>query len=229
MAVRVVKRAVEDPKKLTGPEKAAIILLALGEDHHRLWQSLDEDEIKEISQAMSSLGTVTSAVVEQLLIEFVSGMSGAGSVMGSFEQTQEAIHPRLRRAAFVGDGEIEAAVRCGATFEVVAAVAGEVLSVPPEARADGDVIAEEFGAMQEGIDHEQASERFTHQRPALAGAIARVDKRDEFGGDEILEAARTAGLRKFGGVARVLRPAREFGATILGLDADDDERFIGPA
>ena len=48
MAIRVQKRAVEDPKKLTGPEKAAIILLALGEDHHKLWESLDEDEIKEI-------------------------------------------------------------------------------------------------------------------------------------------------------------------------------------
>jgi len=91
MATRVAKRAVDDPKKLSGPEKAAIILLALGEDHHQLWGSLDEDEIKEISQAMSSLGTVSSAVVEQLMIEFVSGMSGAGSVMGSFEQTQRLL------------------------------------------------------------------------------------------------------------------------------------------
>jgi len=91
MAIRAQKRSVDDPKKLAGPEKAAIILLALGEDHHQLWSSLDEDEIKEISQAMSSLGTVSSAVVEQLMIEFVSGMSGAGSVMGSFEQTQRLL------------------------------------------------------------------------------------------------------------------------------------------
>ena len=93
MTARALKRAaVEDPKRLSGPEKAAIIMLALGEDHHRLWESLDEDEIKEISQAMSSLGTVSAAVVEQLLIEFVSGMSGAGAVMGSFEQTQRLLN-----------------------------------------------------------------------------------------------------------------------------------------
>ena len=54
------KPAVEDARKLTGPEKAAVILLSLGEDHTRLWQGLDEDEIKEISQAMASLGTVSS-------------------------------------------------------------------------------------------------------------------------------------------------------------------------
>lgn len=85
------KPAVEDARKLTGPEKAAVILLSLGEDHTRLWQGLDEDEIKEISQAMASLGTVSATVVEELLVEFVSGMSGSGAVMGSFEQTQRLL------------------------------------------------------------------------------------------------------------------------------------------
>ena len=93
MAARLVskKPAVEDIRKLTGPEKAAVILLSLGEDHTRLWQSLDEDEIKEISQAMASLGTVSAHVVEELMVEFVSGMSGSGAVMGSYEQTQRLL------------------------------------------------------------------------------------------------------------------------------------------
>lgn len=93
MAARLVskKPAVEDVRKLTGPEKAAVILLSLGEDHTRLWQSLDEDEIKEISQAMASLGTVSASVVEELMVEFVSGMSGSGAVMGSYEQTQRLL------------------------------------------------------------------------------------------------------------------------------------------
>ena len=95
------KPAVEDARKLTGPEKAAVILLSLGEDHTRLWQGLDEDEIKEISQAMASLGTVSSQVVEELLIEFVSGMTGSGSVMGSFEQTQRLL------AAFMPKDRVE--------------------------------------------------------------------------------------------------------------------------
>jgi flagellar motor switch protein FliG len=85
------KAAVDDIRKLTGPEKAAVILLSLGADHVKLWQGLDEDEIKEISQAMATLGTVSSQVVEELLLEFVSGMSGSGTVMGSFEQTQKLL------------------------------------------------------------------------------------------------------------------------------------------
>jgi flagellar motor switch protein FliG len=93
MTARMVskKAAVDDAKKLSGPEKAAVILLALGEDHVRLWQSLDDDEIKEISQAMAALGTVSASVVEELMVEFVSGMSGSGAVLGSFEQTQRLL------------------------------------------------------------------------------------------------------------------------------------------
>ena len=86
------KQSIDDPKRLSGPEKAAVVLLALGEDHKEIWAQLDEEEIKEVSQAMASLGTVSSGVVETLLVEFVSGLSGTGSIMGSFEQTQRLLN-----------------------------------------------------------------------------------------------------------------------------------------
>ncbi len=89
------KAVIDDPKRLSGVEKAAVVLLALGEDHIQLWQALDEEEIKEISQAMSSLGTVSSTVVEELLVEFVSGLSNSGTIMGSFEQTQRLLNSFL--------------------------------------------------------------------------------------------------------------------------------------
>lgn len=85
------KTAVEDVAKLTGPEKAAVILLALGEEHTALWERLDDEEVKEVSQAMSTLGTVSAEVVESLMLEFVSGLSGSGSVMGSYDQTQRLL------------------------------------------------------------------------------------------------------------------------------------------
>jgi flagellar motor switch protein FliG len=96
------KQGVDDPRRLTGPEKAAVILLALGEEHASLWQSLDEDEIKEISQAMAGLGTVSANVVEELMVEFVSGMSGAGTLVGSYDQTQRML------AAFMPSDRVEA-------------------------------------------------------------------------------------------------------------------------
>src|SRR5690606_40714928 len=126
---------------------------------------------------------------------------------------------RWRGAACVGDGEIETRVRGGAAFEIVAAVASEVLIVPPEARADGDVITEEIRAMQEGIDHEEASERLAHKRAAFAGAIVGIDERDHFGGYEVLEAAGAARLRGFGGVGRRVRAAGGVGAAVCLLGA----------
>src|SRR3990167_4028860 len=84
-------KAVVDTAKLGGPEKAAIVLLSLGEEHTAIWEALDEEEIKEISQAMATLGTVSASVVEELLVEFVSGMSSSGAIMGSFEQTQRLL------------------------------------------------------------------------------------------------------------------------------------------
>ncbi|MBA4806609.1 flagellar motor switch protein FliG [Brevundimonas sp.] len=85
------KQAIDDPNKLSGPEKAAVILLALGEEHTALWERLDDEEVKEISQAMATLGNVTAEAVEALMIEFVSGLAGSGSVMGSYEQTQRLL------------------------------------------------------------------------------------------------------------------------------------------
>ena len=83
-------KSVTDANKLTGPEKAAVVLLALGEDHASVWRGLDEEEIKIISQAMAGLGTVSSGVVEDLLVEFVSGM-GSGAITGSVELTQKLL------------------------------------------------------------------------------------------------------------------------------------------
>ncbi|MEQ1489437.1 MAG: flagellar motor switch protein FliG [Terricaulis sp.] len=80
-----------DLSRYSGPEKAAIILMALGEDAKKLWAVMDEDEIKEVSQAMASLGMVPSAVVEALVHEFIQRLSGAGSIMGSVEQTQRML------------------------------------------------------------------------------------------------------------------------------------------
>ncbi|MBA4793982.1 flagellar motor switch protein FliG [Phenylobacterium sp.] len=95
-------KAITDPSQLTGPEKAAVILLALGEDHATIWAGLDDEEIKEVSQAMASLGTVAANVVEALLVEFVAGMSGAGTIMGSYEQTQKLLQ------AFLPPDKVEA-------------------------------------------------------------------------------------------------------------------------
>jgi flagellar motor switch protein FliG len=82
----------EDLRSLTGPERAAIFLLSLGEEHGaKLWSMLDEEEVKELSSTMSHLGTVSASLVEKLLVEFVSQLSSTGSLMGSYESTERLL------------------------------------------------------------------------------------------------------------------------------------------
>src|ERR1700760_3322322 len=82
----------DDARSLSGAERAAIIMLSLGEEHsQRIWQMMDEDEIKEVSQVMSNLGSVSSNLIEKLLVDFVSQMSGTGSLMGSYESTERLL------------------------------------------------------------------------------------------------------------------------------------------
>ncbi|HVP85163.1 MAG TPA: flagellar motor switch protein FliG [Rhizomicrobium sp.] len=82
----------DDVKSLTGAERAAVIMLSLGEEHsEHIWKMMDEEEVKEVSQIMSTLGSVSAGVVEKLLVDFVSQMSGTGSLMGSYESTERLI------------------------------------------------------------------------------------------------------------------------------------------
>ena len=78
-----------------GLEKAAILMLALGEHAKGIWAALADDEIKELSQAMASLGHVPSATVESLVGEFVQKMSTAGSITGSIDHTQRILNSLL--------------------------------------------------------------------------------------------------------------------------------------
>jgi len=90
---KAAKSAVKDDvRSLSGAERAAVIMLALGEEHsQRIWEMMDEEEIKEISQVMSNLGSVSSSLIEKLLVDFVSQLSGTGSLMGSYESTERLL------------------------------------------------------------------------------------------------------------------------------------------
>src|SRR6266576_4552664 len=80
----------------SGPRRAAILMLALGEQYGgKVWSLLDDDEVRELSMHMSSLGTVEAEVVEDLLLEFVSRMSASGALMGTFDATERLLQQYL--------------------------------------------------------------------------------------------------------------------------------------
>ena len=85
-------RVREDFKNMAGTEKAALLVLSLGEDHAaKLFSLLDEDEIKELSQTMANLGAVSSQVMERLFVDFAEQISSTGSMVGSFESTERLL------------------------------------------------------------------------------------------------------------------------------------------
>jgi len=83
-------------RKLSGPERAAVLMLALGEQHGaKIWTLLDDDELRQLSIIMSTLGTVEAAAVESLLLEFVSRMSASGALMGNYDATERLLQQYL--------------------------------------------------------------------------------------------------------------------------------------
>jgi flagellar motor switch protein FliG len=85
-------RVREDYRTLSGAEKAAILMLSLGEEHSsRLFAQMDDEEIKEISACMANLGTVSSTLVEKLFVDFADHISATGSLVGTHESTERLL------------------------------------------------------------------------------------------------------------------------------------------
>ena len=96
MSALAGRQAENTGRKLTGPERAAVLMLALDEQHgSKVWSLLDDDELRELSVVMSTLGTIEASAVEGLLLEFVSRMSASGAVMGTYDATERLLQQYL--------------------------------------------------------------------------------------------------------------------------------------
>ena len=89
---------IDDPRGLNGAQKAAILMLALGEEQSgRIFALMHEDEIREISAAMAQLGSVRADLVERLCNDFSESIGGLGNIVGSFESTERILQRALPR------------------------------------------------------------------------------------------------------------------------------------
>ncbi|NQV84761.1 MAG: flagellar motor switch protein FliG, partial [Rhodospirillales bacterium] len=85
-------RLKDDYRSLTGPQKAGMFMLSLGpEQSGALFERMDDEEIRELSQAMSSLGAMSSNMVERLFVEFADQLSSAGGLVGSYTTTERLL------------------------------------------------------------------------------------------------------------------------------------------
>src|SRR3954468_11527630 len=77
---------------LSGDEKAAALLLALGPEYGKpIFAELDELEIKALSRAMVNLGPITQEMLDDLMIEFVTVISSNGSLSGNSDSTERLL------------------------------------------------------------------------------------------------------------------------------------------
>ena len=78
------QNVIDDYKVLSGQQKAAILMLSLDEERSAsLFALMNDEEIKELSVIMASLGKINSNVVEQLLQEFSEKLSDTGTLIGT--------------------------------------------------------------------------------------------------------------------------------------------------
>jgi flagellar motor switch protein FliG len=96
MATLASRQGANTSRKLSGPERAAVLMLALGQQHGaKVWTLLDDDELRQLSIIMSTIGTVEAGSVEGLLLEFVSRMSASGALMGNYDATERLLQQYL--------------------------------------------------------------------------------------------------------------------------------------
>jgi len=86
----------DDYRSLSGPQKAAIFMLSLDDvQSSALFELMDDEEIRELSQIMSGLGSVNSKVVERLFLDFADQLSNTGSLVGSYDSTERLLNKAL--------------------------------------------------------------------------------------------------------------------------------------
>ena len=85
-------RVRDDYRSLSGREKAAVLLMSVGNSYAtQLLAAMEDKEISELSQSMSELGTVSAVIVEQLFVEFSERISAPGDLIGTPESTERLL------------------------------------------------------------------------------------------------------------------------------------------
>lgn len=79
-------------RRFTGAEKSAVLFLCLGEERGgMLMQSLEENEIRKITRAISTMGEVQSDRVEEIMDEFGVKLSDYGVIVGSIRTARSLL------------------------------------------------------------------------------------------------------------------------------------------
>lgn len=85
-------RAASSLALLTGAQKAAALLMVLGEeDGKAIWSELSDAEVKQVCMAMAELGQLKGETVAHIAQDFIGELGGTSPVSGSLSRAQELL------------------------------------------------------------------------------------------------------------------------------------------
>jgi flagellar motor switch protein FliG len=91
-AKQLIVGDASNQRVLSGDEKAAALMLALGPEYGKpIFDELDELEVKQLSRAMVRLGPITQDMLDELMVEFVTTVSSNGSLSGNTDSTERLL------------------------------------------------------------------------------------------------------------------------------------------
>jgi flagellar motor switch protein FliG len=87
---------IKDVLKLNGAQKVAIVLLSMTEENAtKVFSLMTEEEIKEVSHAMSRLGAISPEVVDRLLSQLQTDLSENSAFLGNLHNTEKLLNKVL--------------------------------------------------------------------------------------------------------------------------------------
>jgi flagellar motor switch protein FliG len=92
MAAIVAVDAASAPRQLSGREKVAALLLAMGKPlATRVLKYFDEDEIRLLARSAAELGTVSRSQLDEIVSEFTGGIGAGSDVRGSIGEAEQLL------------------------------------------------------------------------------------------------------------------------------------------
>ena len=88
--------AIGGERALTGPEKAAALLLMMGRPPAaRLLKQFDQPDLQAVARAAAGLGAISAMTLDRLVDEFVSDFSGGADLIGDAAQVKRLLADAL--------------------------------------------------------------------------------------------------------------------------------------
>ena len=92
MSVVSVSRTAAQPRRLHGVERAAALLLALGQPvAGRVLKQLDADELRQVTRAAAALGAVPAAAIDGLIEDFAGHFTGGPDLLGAASEAEQLL------------------------------------------------------------------------------------------------------------------------------------------